>query len=542
MEVPTVIGWLRPVILLPASCLVGLTAAQLDSILAHELAHIRRHDYLVNLLQSIVETFLFYHPAVWWVSRRVREERELCCDDLAVEICGDRVTYARALATLEELRLAPAQLALAAAGPPLLPRIRRLAGKSAGQTQRPAWPVAGFILLVLLAALAFTLRGNRVLAEDGKGQARSVATNEWLANETTTPPVQDLFMRWHPPTQVAQLQPTESLNGKMVVHTNSFPLRPGIQTIRAMLDRTRVDSIQYDHVPLEEVIKKLMEMAKTRDPDHIGLNFFVDRQVAAGIDPQTGLPATFSASQPDISSVTITIKPPLNNLRLTDVLDAIVRGADQPIRYSILDYAVIFRLGAPGEQLEVRTFRVDPNTFRQGLEGVTGVPFGNTSSGGNGGNGGGGGANQSGATTVPRVNVTTGLPGVTSGGNGPSGRSSSSAETQKQVRQFFASVGVDINTNNPANVGKMFVYNDRKGILAVRSTTNELQRLQAAIQNLGHTNLDVRVFHLNPDTFFWGLERFLGLQPVTTSRQEDFSRATMGRRRFANTSPRKGWI
>jgi bla regulator protein blaR1 len=114
IEVPTVIGWLRPVILLPASCLVGLTPAQLESILAHELAHIRRHDYLVNLLQSMVETLLFYHPAVWWVSRRIREERENCCDDIAVKICGDPIAYARALATLEEMRPASAQLSLAA--------------------------------------------------------------------------------------------------------------------------------------------------------------------------------------------------------------------------------------------------------------------------------------------------------------------------------------------------------------------------------------------------------------------------------------------
>ena len=72
-------------------------------VLAHELAHIRRHDFLVNLLQTVVETLLFYHPAVWWMSRRVRVEREHCCDDLAVAVCGEPARYARALARLEEL-------------------------------------------------------------------------------------------------------------------------------------------------------------------------------------------------------------------------------------------------------------------------------------------------------------------------------------------------------------------------------------------------------------------------------------------------------
>src|SRR5256886_15948312 len=97
VQFPAVVGWLRPVILLPASALTGLTPQQLDVLLAHELAHVRRYDYLVNLVQSAIEILLFYHPAVRWVSRRVREEREHCCDDLAVAVCGDAHLYARAL-------------------------------------------------------------------------------------------------------------------------------------------------------------------------------------------------------------------------------------------------------------------------------------------------------------------------------------------------------------------------------------------------------------------------------------------------------------
>src|SRR5258708_40140426 len=105
---PSVVGWLRPVVLVPASALTGLTAAQLEALLLHELAHVRRHDYLVNLIQTGVETLLFYHPAVWWVSRRIRQERENCCDDLAAQLCGSAVAYPRALAAMEELRSVPA--------------------------------------------------------------------------------------------------------------------------------------------------------------------------------------------------------------------------------------------------------------------------------------------------------------------------------------------------------------------------------------------------------------------------------------------------
>ena len=84
VEVPTVVGWLRPAILLPMAAMAALSPAQIEAVLAHELAHIRRHDYAVNLLQTIAETVLFYHPAVWWLSARVRTEREHCCDEVAV--------------------------------------------------------------------------------------------------------------------------------------------------------------------------------------------------------------------------------------------------------------------------------------------------------------------------------------------------------------------------------------------------------------------------------------------------------------------------
>ena len=100
---------MRPVLLLPAATMLGLTSQQLEAVLAHELAHILRYDYLVNMLQTVVETLLFYHPAVWWASARIRHERELCCDDLAVGSCGDALCYARALTRLERLRVSHAK-------------------------------------------------------------------------------------------------------------------------------------------------------------------------------------------------------------------------------------------------------------------------------------------------------------------------------------------------------------------------------------------------------------------------------------------------
>lgn len=126
VSVPTAVGWLRPAILLPASAFTGLTPEQLEAVLAHELAHVRRHDYLVNVLQTGVETLLFYHPAVWWVSRQIRAEREHVCDDMAVRVTGDVMTYARALTRIERLRTTASRLAMAADGGSLRFRVSRL--------------------------------------------------------------------------------------------------------------------------------------------------------------------------------------------------------------------------------------------------------------------------------------------------------------------------------------------------------------------------------------------------------------------------------
>lgn len=170
VSVPAVVGWLRPVILVPASALAGLSPQQLEAILAHELAHVRRHDYLINLLQTVVETLLFYHPVVWWVSRVVRQEREHCCDDLAVAVCGDRLVYARALADLEGLRTPSPRLAMASDGGSLLARIQRLAGLPSGPSGR-SWLAGALALGLLPSGMMIQVGGPAEGADPGAGVA-----------------------------------------------------------------------------------------------------------------------------------------------------------------------------------------------------------------------------------------------------------------------------------------------------------------------------------------------------------------------------------
>jgi beta-lactamase regulating signal transducer with metallopeptidase domain len=155
ISVPSVIGCLRSVILIPSGALIGLAPNQLEALLAHELAHVRRYDYLVNLLQTAVETLLFYHPAVWWVSGRIQVERENCCDDLAIEALGDRLVYARALTSMEELRMANSVLpshAMAANSAPLAARIRRILGLPARHIA-PGWTAGTLLLAISLTAV-----------------------------------------------------------------------------------------------------------------------------------------------------------------------------------------------------------------------------------------------------------------------------------------------------------------------------------------------------------------------------------------------------
>ena len=149
VQVPTVIGWLRPVVLIPVSCLTGLSADQIEAIFCHELAHVRRHDYLVSVFQSVVEALLFYHPAVWWVSKQVRRERECCCDEMAVDAGGDVLAYARALSYLEERRARMPEFVLGANGGVLKMRIKRLLGS---KEDVAGSPIAALALLTILVA------------------------------------------------------------------------------------------------------------------------------------------------------------------------------------------------------------------------------------------------------------------------------------------------------------------------------------------------------------------------------------------------------
>jgi tetratricopeptide (TPR) repeat protein len=380
--------------------------------------------------------------------------------------------------------------------------------------------------------------------------------------------------RWVLPTSKANLPVPNAYATNNLVYTG-----PGRQAIVDKLDRIRLESVSFDGLPLSEVVRNLIEQSKLRDPERKGINFLINpnpdqsgQPVAApttgygvggyggrggaglppgygaapqAIDPATGLPAAPAAatetSEPvDVGSFIVKI-PSLTDLRLADVLDAIVTTCDHPIKYSIQDFAVVFSAKGPETpQLFSRTFKVDPNTFYSGLESVSAQSFGsvnntgggggsfggggggssgnnqnngavvgvvnafagsaglrNYGNGGSGGGGGGGGGGQNGVT----ANLGGGVGGVNGGGGGGGGgiggegglryitTINPASDVSVAARAFFTTLGV--NLENPP--GKSIFFNDRLGKLFVKATAEDLDTIERAIEALNEVAPQVHI-------------------------------------------------
>lgn len=255
---PSVIGALRPVILLPAATLLGLTADQLEAVLAHELAHIRRFDYLVNIAQMLIETLFFYHPVVWWISGRIRRERELCCDDIAVSCCGDPVGYARALTALERVRIATPSLALGVVAlglkdGPLMYRIQRLLGAHPREQASSRLPG---LVAILLALGCFSTQTNPIRAQTPLPQPPAPPTPPALL---ATPP----RVQAGQTVQLAQaVQPAQ-----IVRHDSSTSGDTGLVTVEVTIDQNgEVSDARVITGPAEQRRSALLQALSMRFP------------------------------------------------------------------------------------------------------------------------------------------------------------------------------------------------------------------------------------------------------------------------------------
>lgn len=171
VSAPVVVGWLRPVILLPLAVVNGLTVSQIEAIIAHELAHVRRFDAYFVVLQAAFETLFFFHPVTWWISNRIRIEREFCCDDLAVSLMSNRMDYSRALLAISELKQQSNLLVLGADGGSLMTRVQRLFGQS-DASRSSLWASVAFVTLtMLIGSLAWMQSTNSADASPASAAA-----------------------------------------------------------------------------------------------------------------------------------------------------------------------------------------------------------------------------------------------------------------------------------------------------------------------------------------------------------------------------------
>ncbi len=188
VQSPLVLGYLKPMILFPIGIINQLNTNEVEAILAHELAHVMRHDYLLNILQNIVEALFYFHPAVWWLSSQIRAERENSCDDIALQLCENSITYAKALVTVQEMAHATPQLAQAFAGnnrkTQLLLRVQRVLNQPKSKNNMIEKVIASAVVMLMMGYFTFAENTTNTLVADNN-TAADVAKKQAL----TTPPV-----------------------------------------------------------------------------------------------------------------------------------------------------------------------------------------------------------------------------------------------------------------------------------------------------------------------------------------------------------------
>jgi beta-lactamase regulating signal transducer with metallopeptidase domain len=474
---PAVCGLFRPVILLPRSLTEQLPPAQLRAVLLHELVHLRRGDVWVNCLQALVQILYWWHPLLWLANARIRRVREEAVDDAVMLALNEEAdTYAPTLLEVAKLSLRRPLASLGLVGilesrSSLRERIERLLDfhppRKAGLTLGSALTVLAFAAVavpmgeapapapgeaphsapsqaVTNGSVSDGLSGHgwqkikastlvhdgKLLYELGKLDAAVVKLKEALKQD----PENQAALYYLNLVREARVnapgdRPEMRLAPEPYARTNLLYAGQGRQAILTRLDHIRLDRVSFDGLPLGEVVRFLIDESKNWDPEERGVNFLI-------------LAAPDGAE--DLSSLPITINPPLTNIRLADVLEAVVKGAGHPIKYSIEDYAVVVsaRTGQEPPPLYVRTFKISENTLIHGLH----------------------------------------LPMSPDGTNG-------SGAVWRALLDHLSKAGVDLDPHR--NPGKAAFYSDRSGMLMVRATMQDLDTIEWKIAALG-TQRDIR--------------------------------------------------
>ncbi|HWY76035.1 MAG TPA: M56 family metallopeptidase [Verrucomicrobiae bacterium] len=498
---PVAFGVVHPTIGLPPGFATGFGQSQQEAMLMHELAHHWAGDPAWRWIADVASALLWWHPLVWWMRRRFEAASEAVADEASLLLADGPGALAECLLKLgaQFSRRQPSRsLGIAVTGfrSGLGQRVERLVHLK-GRAWRPPRAthsliarMAGALVLVLTSILCTAWTVPAALT---KGENMQTMQHAWksslaafallttlgtenqilLAGEpvepASTPPVVDRVATSNPadPRQGQTLAYRWRAGAAATTPADTSQFTPAEATtaskerleVEAKLKRIKLDTIAYDGVPLGEVVRHLGDTAAKLDPAKVGINFLIrlDTQpspavMPGAIDPTTGLPvASVPTESVDLNSVTVRIEPPLKQVRLCDVLDAITKVADHPIKYTVEDYGVVFSLDqskisgpsfsmpAP-ELLFVQTFKVDTNTFLAGLDATFGIrvaQFG-----------------------------------------GPAGPNN----IQGALHELLTKLGVNVDAQN-----KSIFYNQLTGILMVRGTQEDLNLVQAAIETLGGT-------------------------------------------------------
>lgn len=458
---PALFGLFRPVILLPESLTQRLSAAQLRPVLLHELVHLRRSDVWVNCAQALLQVVYWWHPLVWMANHRIRRAREEAVDEsVMLALRGDAESYAPTLLEVARLALPKPLPSLGLVGilesqGALRQRIERLMDFHPPRRARAT--LSSVLCAIAFGAVALPM-GQ---APDNKAASDKPANESLTQISSSDGPhkekqaqadilVQDgkllyelgkvaeaeqkflLALQQDPRKQAAYYylnlikENRNKQRGRGLTNSSS-----GRQRIYTKLDSLRMDSVEFNRTPLPEVIRTLSAEAERLDPEGGGINFILNQA-----------PSGKEAEAQDLESVTVRIVPALVRVRLADVLDAVVKTADKPIKYSIEDYGVVFSIKRnEPPPLYTRMIKVDPNTLKSSLHSVSGK--------------------------------------------------SETGETQdatRMLREFLASINVDISPP------KTIFFNDREGTLLVRATLQDLDTIETAVMvlNLAPPQLNIK--------------------------------------------------
>jgi beta-lactamase regulating signal transducer with metallopeptidase domain len=375
IQAPIAFGVFRPTVGLPTDFLAEFSVSQRDVMLAHELAHLSVHDNLWYLLADTTVALLWWHPAVWWLRRALHHASEVAADEASLLVENGPSILAECLIHIGD-RMRPsrtiASMSVSGFRSGLGRRVASLLDLKdqpwSGQRRLflPAFLVAALLLPVFVFCSPFTTTNRSNKGDTMNVWKRSLPGFALLALLNTGGPAVA-----EEPTKPASVPKTENRTAEVKRWSNAA-------RIRVKLNQIVLDQVRYDGLPLGEVIRQLMEESRRRDPERQGINFLVVNNVVPNnqtIDPATGLP--IASSEPvDVNSTTVRIDPGLNNVRLSDVLEAIVTVADRPLRYSIYDYGVVFSLDpmqGTKEEMITETFQVQPDIFFKGIESAFGI-------------------------------------------------------------------------------------------------------------------------------------------------------------------------